>query len=80
MSANQQTDVRTFDVRDALLELLKSGPLSMEELKAKSPFPENQINAVIDFLQKQELIKVKGDQIEITKSGLSFLELPVVET
>ncbi len=44
---------------------------------AKSPFPENQINAAIDFLQKYAFIKVKDDQVEITNSGLSFLELPV---
>lgn len=65
---------------DELLGLLKSGPLSKEELMIKSQLPEDKINAIIDFLQKQGLIKVKDDQVEITKSGLSVLELPVVET
>lgn len=69
---DSQADMKNMD------ELLKSKPLSMEELKTKSPLSEDKTKEVMDFLQKYGFIKVKDDQVQITQLGLSFLELPVV--
>lgn len=63
-----------FGVMDELLELLKSKPLPMEELKTKTPLSEDKTKAIMDFLQKHGFIEIKGDQVEITNQGLEFLE------
>ena len=60
---------------EEILELLKGKPYSVGGLKAYSKLSEEKVQAIVSFMQKQDLIEVHSNEITITESGLEFLNL-----